>query len=78
MPEIRISSPQVQSEPAVPNAPRPAEIGTFEVSAVRKFLLSRGNSALVDRIFHGLMVVCALSIFVIVALIAWQLVHRSQ
>ncbi len=78
VPEIRISSPQVQSEPAVPNAPRPAEIGTFEVSAVRKFLLSRGNSALVDRIFHWLMVICALSIFVIVALIAWQLVHRSQ
>ena len=51
---------------------------TPEVSAVRKFLLSRGNSALADRVFHALMVLCGLSIFVIVALIAWQLMLRSE
>jgi phosphate transport system permease protein len=45
---------------------------------VRDFLLSRGNSAIADRGFHWLMVLCALSIFGIVALIAWQLVLRSQ
>ncbi len=51
---------------------------TTEASEVRRFLLSRGNSAIADRIFHGLMVLCGLSIFVIVALIVWQLVLRSQ
>jgi phosphate transport system permease protein len=45
---------------------------------VRKFLLSRGNSAIADRGFHFLMVLCALSIFGIVVLIASELVLRSQ
>ena len=40
--------------------------------------MARGNSALADRAFHGLMVLCALSIFGIVALIASELVIRSQ
>ena len=47
-------------------------------SEIRKFLLSRGNSAFADRMFHGLMVLCALSIFGIMTLIAWQLILRSQ
>lgn len=47
-------------------------------SLVRKFLLSRGSSAIADRAFRGLMLVCALSIFGIVALIATELVLRSQ
>ncbi len=50
----------------------------FAVSAIRSFLLSRGNSAMADRGFHGLMVLCALSIFGIVVLIAVELVVRSQ
>jgi len=49
-----------------------------ETSEVRKFLLSRGSSALADRGFHALMVICALSIFGIVALIVWQLMVRSE
>ena len=49
-----------------------------EISAVRKFLLSRGNSAVTDGIFHVLMVLCALSIFGIVILIATELVLRSD
>ena len=49
-----------------------------EPSAVRRFLLSRGSSAGPDRTFHLLMLVCALSIFAIVALIATELVLRSQ
>ena len=36
-----------------------------------------GNSALADRGFHWLMVLCALSIFGIVVLIATELVLRS-
>jgi phosphate transport system permease protein len=52
--------------------------GKNDVSAVRRFLLSRGNSASTDRVFHALMVLCAFSIFGIVALILWQLVLNSQ
>jgi phosphate transport system permease protein len=48
------------------------------VSAIRTFLLSRGNSAIADRCFQWLMVLCALSIFAIVVLIASELVARSQ
>jgi phosphate transport system permease protein len=47
-------------------------------SEIRRYLLSRGNSALADRLFKALMLLCALSIFVIVALIAYQLVDKSQ
>ena len=72
--EVRIPSPQTQIEPAA--APDASSAAT--VSEVRKFLLSRGNSAFTDRAFQWLMVGCALSIFGIVALIAWQLVERSQ
>ena len=47
-------------------------------SAIRTFLLTRGNSAIADRGFHWLMVLCALSIFGIVVLIAAELVLRSR
>ncbi len=52
--------------------------GSLEPSAVRLFLNSRGSSAMADRAFRGVMIVCALSIFAIVALIATELVLRSQ
>jgi phosphate transport system permease protein len=76
VPEIRISEPQLQPEPAVEDSQHAAV--TAEASAVRKFLLSRGNSATADRAFYVLMVLSALSIFGIVVLIAWQLVVRSE
>lgn len=44
---------------------------------MRRFLLSRGNSALADKCFHILMLLCALSIFGIVVLIAIELMRRS-
>ncbi len=47
-------------------------------SPVRSFLAGRGSSALSDRVFRAVMVVCALSIFAIVALIATELVLRSR
>jgi phosphate transport system permease protein len=49
-----------------------------EASPIRRFLLSRGSSAGPDRGFRILMLVCALSIFAIVVLIATELVLRSQ
>jgi len=48
------------------------------VSAVRKFLTSRGNSAFADRCFHVLMLLCALSIFGIVLFILTELMHTAS
>ncbi len=76
--DIRISQAQFQPEPGPPDGQPPVEAAADEVSAIRTFLLSRGNSAIADRGFSWLMRLCALSIFVIVALIAFELVQRSQ
>jgi phosphate transport system permease protein len=76
--EIRISQDQIQPEPDSPDGEHPPDSGAVESSAIRTFLLSRGNSAIADRGFKWLMVLCALSIFGIVALIAVQLVKGSQ
>ncbi len=78
MSEIRISQSQLQPEPSFPDSPRQGATATQEVSAIRKFLMARGNSAFTDRCFHVLMVLCALSIFGIVALIAYELVTGCQ
>ena len=82
--EIRIRKPETTSD-------RPSEttldasgkketpVATVtSVSDVRRFLLSRGNSAIADRAFVGLMLLCAVSIFAIVALIAYELIRQSQ
>ncbi len=76
VPEIRITQAELQPEASPPDGQRPVEPAL--VSAIRAYLLSRGNSAIADRGFHWLMVLCALSIFGIVILIAWQLILRSQ
>ena len=78
VPDIRISQAHLQPEPAARTEMNPADAGKDGHSAVRRFLLSRGNSAFADRTFHVLMVLCALSIFAIVGLIAWRLVVSSQ
>jgi phosphate transport system permease protein len=77
--EIRISQPQIKREPTVPQGPESAGPGRpAKVSPVRKFLLSRGNSAVADEIFRWLMAACGISIFGIVALIVWRLVVSSS
>ena len=78
VPEIRASQVNLPPKPTPP-APQPPAAGIqSRDSEIRKFLLSRGNSVIADRGFQGLMVVCALSIFGIVALIATELVARSN
>jgi phosphate transport system permease protein len=72
-------APPVQ--PAGPDGATPTvhtESVPYKVSEVRKFLLSRGNSSIADAGFHWLMVLCALSIFGIVVLIATELVRSSH
>jgi len=78
VPEIRISQSAIQNQPSPGEGRPPARAAVSEASAIRAFLLSRGNSAVTDRGFHWLMVICALSIFAIVILIATELVERSH
>jgi phosphate transport system permease protein len=78
VPEIRISQVQLQPDPGPSDGQQPAQAGAVESSAIRTFLLSRGNSAIADRGFKWLTVLCALSIFVIVLLIVTELVLRSN
>ncbi len=78
VPEIRLSQHQLQPEPDPQDGKNRAEAASSEASQVRKYLLSRGNSAIADRGFRWLMVFCALSIFGIVVLIADELVSRSK
>ncbi len=70
-------------EPSAPPLPEPGVSGSApppdgKQSIIRTYLLSRGSSALADRGFRWLMILCALSIFAIVALIATELVMRSR
>jgi phosphate transport system permease protein len=76
VPEIRVAQTQPQPEPGTASAHDPA--AAVEHSAVRRYLLSRGNSAIADGGFKILMVLCALSIFGIVLLILAELVHSSS
>jgi phosphate transport system permease protein len=78
VPDISMSQIQLQPEPDQPGGQSPTETPVVALSAQRHYLLSRGNSATADRIFSILMLLCGLSIFVIVALIAFELVVRSQ
>jgi len=85
LPEIRIHRPQTESTPesavaAIAVAPEPSapQSSSPQPSIVRRYLLARGNSAVADRLFKVVMLLCALSIFVIVALIAYQLVDKSN
>jgi phosphate transport system permease protein len=78
VPEIRISQVQLPPETDAREGLNTAEPASIEASPVRKYLLSRGNSAIADGAFHWLMVLCALTIFGIVVLIATELVVRSK
>jgi phosphate transport system permease protein len=78
VPEIHFSQAQFQPESGPPDLKPPTQAGRPDASEVRSFLLSRGNSAVADQGFHWLMVLCALSIFGIVVLIATELMLRSD
>jgi len=78
VPEIRIAQSQPQPEPAPPTLQAQAGLAPALQSEIRRFLLARGNSVVSDRIFQALMVLCGLSIFGIVVLIASELIQRSH
>ncbi|HWB32125.1 MAG TPA: phosphate ABC transporter permease subunit PstC [Acidobacteriaceae bacterium] len=58
--------------------PEGQQNGDVPPSAIRAHLMSRGSGSVADRIFIGLMLACALSIFAIVVFIVWILVLRSK
>ena len=72
--QVRVPEPVTLSPPGT----EPFAVSTDGVSAVRSYLLSRGSSAIADRGFRWLMVICALSVFAIVALIAGELILGSR
>jgi phosphate transport system permease protein len=78
VPELRISPTTKSPEPGLPNHQGAADGPKTGASGIRQFLVGRGNSAMADRGFHWLMVLCAFSIFGIVLLIATELVARSE
>jgi len=81
MVKFKLQEARVEGHSDTPSRADQASPGTPvqpEHSVVRRFLLSRGNSAWTDRAFKWLMLGCALTIFGIVALIASELVMRSQ
>jgi phosphate transport system permease protein len=78
VPEMRISQSESPLQSGRPPARHPERAASGEGSPIRQFLLSRGNSVVADRGFHWLMVLCGLSIFGIVVLIATELVQHSQ
>ncbi len=77
VPETRISPPQQRHE-LQSAAAQQIDSASPKASEIRNFLLHRGNSALADRWFHVLMLLCALSIFGIVLLIAGELTIGSS
>jgi phosphate transport system permease protein len=68
--------PTGQASP--PPEPPAAAIVAGQPSEIRQFLQGRSSGRLADNGFGGLMLLAALSIFVIVALILWVLIHDSQ
>ncbi len=78
MPEIRVSQPRLQPVPVPPVTKPPEKLVPAPDSEIRRYLLARGNSALADRGFQWLMVLCALCIFGIVILIATELTRQSH
>jgi phosphate transport system permease protein len=63
---------------ANPASPGNEPDGSSEPSAIRKYLAGRGSGALADNTFSVAMLLCALSIFAIVAFIFAILVMRSK
>jgi phosphate transport system permease protein len=78
VPDIHISQTQLVNEAPLPEEHPAARPASRQAASIRAYLLARGNSAWADRGFHWLMVLCALSIFGIVVLIAWEMVERSK
>lgn len=76
----QVTLPTQKFAPPAPKRPEqePAPVVADSPSEVRQFLRARSSGKAADGTFGGLMLVSALSIFVIVVLILWVLIHDSQ
>jgi phosphate transport system permease protein len=77
-PPVTLPTPKVSVEQNNEAAAAAAAVVPVQPSEIRKFLRGRSSGRWADGSFGGLMLVAALSIFVIVALILWVLIHDSQ
>ena len=77
--QVTLPSPAVAPQGKQPeqNPPDPTDAAP-QPSEIRRFLQARSSGRVADNSFGGLMLLSALSIFVIVALILWVLIHSSQ
>ncbi len=75
---VTLPTPIVQPAGKAPQQEPPAPPVSSPPSEIRRFLRERSSGRAADSTFGGLMLVSALSIFVIVALILWVLIHDSQ
>jgi phosphate transport system permease protein len=77
---LRIQEPRApqNAETALPADGIVAVAVPAPISPIRAYLQARGNSSVADSTFRWLMLLCALSIFAIVGLIATELVTHSQ
>ena len=74
--QVTLPTPPVPSAGRTPE--RPTESGAAPTSEIRQFLRRCSDGRVADGSFGGVMLAAALSIFVIVALILWVLIHDSQ
>ncbi len=72
------SSQNEENVEPVAAAPVAAVPEQAKLSVIRTFLNGRSTSTVSDQAFYGIVVLCACSIFAIVAFIAYQLIIRSQ
>lgn len=75
---VTLPTPRVPSAGKTPEQNLPETPEVAKPSEIRRFLRGRGSGRAADGTFGGLMLAAALSIFVIVALILWVLIHDSQ
>lgn len=75
---VTFSPPTVESKGEQPAVSAVASATVAAPSEIRRFLQERSSGRLADNSFAGLMALCAFSLFVIVALIAWMLISQSR
>jgi phosphate transport system permease protein len=75
---VTLPPPIVVPAGKTPRQEPPANAAPAEPSEVRQFLNACSSGRTADGTFGALMLISALSIFVIVALILWVLIHDSQ
>jgi phosphate transport system permease protein len=75
---VTLPTPIVAPAGQTPRQEPPHSPAPSQPSEIRQFLRKRSSGRLADGTFGGLMLVAALSIFVIVALILWVLISNSQ